>query len=420
MEIDGVKISELPKATGVADGDLVPAVVGNTTQAVDVKLLKGQKGDPGEPGPQGPAGPQGIQGEPGQDGAQGPAGEPGPQGPEGAQGIQGPKGETGAQGEPGPQGPKGDTGETGATGPEGPQGVPGEQGPQGIQGEQGPAGKGFAISKTYSSVTVMNADAGNVAIGDFVIITSSTEDPDNSKLYVRADSSTEPFSFITDMSGAQGVQGEQGPQGIQGPQGERGPQGLQGPKGDTGPAGSDATVDIVQTTGDSTTAVMSQAAVTAALAGAGGISWGDMGFQEVEIPSGVATFQANEYNDKQIGESITLNNLDPAGTYLLGIQEASYGVYFSSGTASWDYGTYVGYTSWQVVGGKTITPVYPIYAANLEHGEKQICPFMCCILKNPASSTQIKKLAMVIHSERGYEATLDMLSGGYVFVYRIA
>ena len=64
-EIEGVKISQLPKASAVSDGDLIPGVINGETQAIDVKLLKGQKGDQGEPGPAGPQGEQGPQGEPG-------------------------------------------------------------------------------------------------------------------------------------------------------------------------------------------------------------------------------------------------------------------------------------------------------------------------------------------------------------------
>jgi hypothetical protein len=100
-----------------------------------------------------------------------------------------------------------------------------------VQGEQGPTGKDFQIYKTYSSIADMEADAANVPAGDFVLITSNPEDPDNAKLYVRTSSSTpgEEFNYLTDMSGAQGMKGETGPQGPQGPQGIQGPQGEPGP-----------------------------------------------------------------------------------------------------------------------------------------------------------------------------------------------
>lgn len=89
----------------------------------------------------------------------------------------------------------------------------------------------------------MNLDFSNsnVKFGDFVIIASNVEDPDNAKLYVKTSSG---FNFITDMSGAAGIQGpkgDTGEPGATGPQGPQGVQGIQGPKGeqgDTGPAGT--------------------------------------------------------------------------------------------------------------------------------------------------------------------------------------
>ena len=92
-----------------------------------------------------------------------------------------------------------------------------------ITGPQGPAGEGFAIYKTYASVTDMEADAANVEEGKFVMIASSEDDPDNAKLYVKAESG---FNFVTDLSGAQGIQGPQGKPGIQGSQGEPGKDGV--------------------------------------------------------------------------------------------------------------------------------------------------------------------------------------------------
>ena len=79
----------------------------------------------------------------------------------------------------------------------------------GPQGPKGDTGEGFSIYKTYASVAAMNADANNVAAGKFVLIASNTQDPDNSKLYVKNSEGT--FTFETDMSGAQGIQGPLGP-----------------------------------------------------------------------------------------------------------------------------------------------------------------------------------------------------------------
>jgi hypothetical protein len=116
----------------------------------------------------------------------------------------------------------------GSTGPEGPTGPKGEQGAP------------FAIKKIYSTVEEMNADyAGtDVLVGEFVLIsTTDSDDEDNSKLYVK---DTTAYSFVTDLSGAQGIQGPKGETGPQGPQGEKGETGAQGPqgeKGETGPQG---------------------------------------------------------------------------------------------------------------------------------------------------------------------------------------
>lgn len=139
------------------------------------------------------------------------------------------------------RGPKGETGDTGATGPEGKQGIQGDQGPRGPQGEpgiqgiQGPAGKSFNIKKTYASVSAMTAGfATDLEDGDMALISSTTDDPDNAKLYVRAG---DQMNFLTDLSGAQGIKGDKGEQGIQGVQGVPGTEGKQGPQGERGPVG---------------------------------------------------------------------------------------------------------------------------------------------------------------------------------------
>lgn len=126
----------------------------------------------------------------------------------------------------------GPRGERGATGLQGPQG---NTGPTGPQGPIGPAGKNFNIKKTFDSVSAMNASEGaGFTDGDFTMIASDVSDPDNSKLYVWDGSK---FVYISDLSGAQGIQGPQGIQGIQGIQGEQGLTGPQGPKGETGLTG---------------------------------------------------------------------------------------------------------------------------------------------------------------------------------------
>lgn len=119
----------------------------------------------------------------------------------------------------------------GEQGAQGQQGIQGEQGIQGIQGQKGDTGDPFAISKIYASVSAMNAgySTDGVKIGGFVLInTGNVEDEDNAKLYVKGNSA---YEYLTDMSGASGIQG---PKGEQGAQGVQGPQGLQGPAGADG------------------------------------------------------------------------------------------------------------------------------------------------------------------------------------------
>lgn len=141
-------------------------------------------------------------------------------------------GPQGPQGEAGPTGPKGDTGATG------PKGATGAQGPAGPQGEKGDP---FAIAKTYSSISAMNAGyvSDGVKQGQFVLIdTGNVEDEDNAKLYVKGATA---YSYITDLSGATGMTGPQGPKGATGatgPQGAKGDTGATGPQGPTGPAGA--------------------------------------------------------------------------------------------------------------------------------------------------------------------------------------
>ncbi|MGX7009025.1 Collagen triple helix repeat-containing protein [Lactococcus chungangensis CAU 28 = DSM 22330] len=147
------------------------------------------------------------------------------------------------EGKVGPQGEKGDTGPQGV---QGIQGERGEQGEQGLQGIQGVSGKDFSIAETFSSVASMSG--AGLTTGDFVMISSTVEDPDNAKMYLW--NGTE-FTFITDMSGATGIKGDTGEQGIQGEQGVKGDtgpqgiQGIQGVAGINGTNGKDAVINVV-------------------------------------------------------------------------------------------------------------------------------------------------------------------------------
>ena len=86
----------------------------------------------------------------------------------------------------------------------------------------------------------MNADADNVPVGKFVLIASNTEDPGNSKLYVKNTEGS--FTFESDLSGAQGIKGDVGPVGPTGPKGDTGDIGPTGPTGPTGEAGAQGPV----------------------------------------------------------------------------------------------------------------------------------------------------------------------------------
>lgn len=108
----------------------------------------GAKGPTGATGAVGPTGPKGDTGNVGPTGATGATGPKGPTGPKGEQGIQGPKGNTGATGATGPVGPTGSIGPTGLTGSVGPTGQTGSVGPTGPQGAKGPTGATGTVGPT--------------------------------------------------------------------------------------------------------------------------------------------------------------------------------------------------------------------------------------------------------------------------------
>lgn len=81
-----------------------------------------------------------------------------------------------------------------------------------IRGPQGAKGDPFAIKKTFASIVEMeNYSGSDVVEGDFVVISSTIDDPDNAKLYLKA---ANGYTFITDLSGAEGIKGDTG-NGIQ-------------------------------------------------------------------------------------------------------------------------------------------------------------------------------------------------------------
>lgn len=122
-------------------------------------------------------------------------------------------------------------------------------------------GDAFTIVKTYSSVQAMENDYNNpeVKTGQFVMIdTGDVENEEDSRLYLKGDTE---WKFISDLSGAQGIQGlsayqvavQHGFEGtedewlisLKGEKGETGPKGEKGDpgeKGEKGDPGSDASV----------------------------------------------------------------------------------------------------------------------------------------------------------------------------------
>ena len=134
-------------------------------------------------------------------------------------------------------------------------------------------GDAFVIVKTYPSIQAMQDDYNNpeVTIGQFVMIdTGNVENEEDSRLYLKGNTE---WKFISDLSGAQGIQGlsayqvavqhgfegteaewlislkgekgETGPKGepgADGTPGAQGPKGDPGEKGEKGDPGSDASV----------------------------------------------------------------------------------------------------------------------------------------------------------------------------------
>lgn len=135
-------------------------------------------------------------------------------------------------------------------------------GAKGDKGDKGDPGKDFRIVKTFSSIAEMNGDG--FSDGDFTMIASDVNDPDDGKLYVWNGNS---FTYVADLSGSQGIKGDTGDRGDKGDKGDTGDQGLSayqvavnagfsgsvnqwltslvGAKGDTGDKGADAVINVI-------------------------------------------------------------------------------------------------------------------------------------------------------------------------------
>lgn len=135
-------------------------------------------------------------------------------------------------------------------------------GETGLKGEKGDPGKDFRIVKTFPSIAEMNGTG--FSDGDFTMIASDVNDPDDGKLYVWNGTS---FTYIADLSGSQGIKGDTGEKGDPGDKGETGAQGISayqvavnagfsgsvdewltslvGAKGEKGESGKDAVINII-------------------------------------------------------------------------------------------------------------------------------------------------------------------------------
>ena len=135
-------------------------------------------------------------------------------------------------------------------------------GETGLKGDKGDAGKDFRIVKTFPSIASMSGDG--FSDGDFTMIASDVNDPDDGKLYVWNGTN---FTYVADLSGSQGIKGDTGKTGDDGEKGDTGEQGLSayqvavnagfhgsvdewlaslvGAKGDTGEKGEDAVINVV-------------------------------------------------------------------------------------------------------------------------------------------------------------------------------
>ena len=130
-------------------------------------------------------------------------------------------------------GSQGNTGYTGSQGIRGIAGYTGSQGVIGYTGSKGDSGIGFTIAKTYASVAALTADTTPTGIvaGQFALIeTGDVENPENSRLYLWNGSA---YTYVSDLSGAQGITG---PQGNIGYTGSQGTQGVIGYTGSAGPS----------------------------------------------------------------------------------------------------------------------------------------------------------------------------------------
>jgi hypothetical protein len=148
-------------------------------------------------------------------------------------------------------GSQGNIGYTGSQGIQGIAGYTGSQGVIGYTGSKGDSGLGFTIAKTYASVAALTADTNPTGIvaGQFALIeTGDVENPENSRLYLWNGSA---YTYVSDLSGAQGITGPQGVIGYTGSQGTQGVIGYTGSQGVIGYTGSQGVIGYTGSAGPS-------------------------------------------------------------------------------------------------------------------------------------------------------------------------
>jgi len=125
----------------------------------------------------------------------------------------------------------------------------GGAGSAGYTGSRGDSGIGFTIAKTYASVAALTADTAPTGItaGQFAIIeTGNANNSENSRLYLWSGTA---YSYVTDLSGSQGITGASGAVGYTGSSGSAGSAGSTGYTGSAGSAGTTGNVGYTGSSG---------------------------------------------------------------------------------------------------------------------------------------------------------------------------
>ena len=268
----------------------------------------------------------GSQGYTGSAGAAGAAGAAGSQGYTGSASTAGSIGYTGSTGYTGSQG------YTGSAGVDGIIGTNGYAGSIGYTGSKGDTGLGFTIAKTYASVAALTADTApaSISAGQFALIeTGNVDNVENSRLYLWNGTI---YTYITDLSGAQGITGAKGDTGFTG---------SIGTVGYTGSAGSQGTIGFTGSIGAGYTGSASTVVGYTGSAGIAG-SQGTVGFTG---SAGIAGSQGTVGFTGSIG----LIGYTGSASTVIGYTGSASTVIGFTGSAS----TVIGYTGSQGIQGNT-------------------------------------------------------------------